>query len=146
MTRFYSLRRVSSLVVIVPLVLFVLHCFFFLSKFDRPPGGEIKPPAKEIKPPSSKKQPPTNEQRVVNKYQTPHFRKINLNTKTERLKICPWLEGQLGRKALWSKWKKHRQNSHLIIDFPTSERCERTSERTSEWPSTAVCIFGCSRP
>ena len=27
-----------------------------------------------------------------------------------------------------------------------SERCERTSERTSEWPSTTVCILGCFRP
>ena len=72
--------------------------------------------------------------------------------------------------------KKHRQSSHLIIHFPTSEgvnevservndwakrrarakrtvrskqtseRCERTSERTSEWPSTTVCILGWSRP
>ena len=42
--------------------------------------------------------------------------------------------------------KKHRQNSHLIIHFTTSERCERTSERTSEWPSTSVCILGCYRP
>ena len=38
--------------------------------------------------------------------------------------------------------KKHRLNSHLIIHCPTtkgvsevSERCGRTSERTSEWPS-----------
>ena len=28
----------------------------------------------------------------------------------------------------------------------TSERYERTSERTSEWPSTSVCIFGYSGP
>ena len=72
--------------------------------------------------------------------------------------------------------KKHRQNSQLIILFPTSEgasevseqanewvqrrarakravrsketseRCERMSERTSEWPSTSVCILGCFRP
>ena len=27
-----------------------------------------------------------------------------------------------------------------------SERCERTSERTSEWPSTYVLILACSRP
>ena len=68
--------------------------------------------------------------------------------------------------------KKHRQNSHLIIGFPTSEgasevskrankwaqrrawvkravqseRCERTSKRTSEWHSTSVCVFGWSSP
>ena len=28
----------------------------------------------------------------------------------------------------------------------TSERFERTSKRMSGWPSTTVCIFGCSRP
>ena len=27
-----------------------------------------------------------------------------------------------------------------------SERCERTRERTSEWPSTYVSILVCSRP
>ena len=27
-----------------------------------------------------------------------------------------------------------------------SERCERTSEWTSEWPSTYVLILGCSEP
>ena len=27
-----------------------------------------------------------------------------------------------------------------------SERCERTSERTSKWPSTYVSILVCSRP
>ena len=27
-----------------------------------------------------------------------------------------------------------------------SERCKRTSERTSKWPNTSVCIFGCSGP
>ena len=72
--------------------------------------------------------------------------------------------------------KKHRHNSHLIIHFPTSEgvskvseranewaqrrarakravrskqtseRCERMSKRTSEWPSTYVSILVCSRP
>ena len=40
-----------------------------------------------------------------------------------------------------------------IIHFPTSEgvievseRCERTSKRMSEWPSTYVTILVCSRP
>ena len=42
--------------------------------------------------------------------------------------------------------KKHRQDRHLIILCPTSERCERTSERTSEWPNSSVCILGCYRP
>ena len=36
------------------------------------------------------------------------------------------------KRAVWSK--------------QTSERCERTSERTSEWPSTYVSILVCSRP
>ena len=69
-----------------------------------------------------------------------------------------------------------RKKSHLIIHFPassgvskvseranewaqrrawvkravwskqTSERCERMSERTSEWPSIYVSILVCSRP
>ena len=34
--------------------------------------------------------------------------------------------------------KKHRQNCHLIIHCPTSER-------TSKWPGTSVCILGCYR-
>ena len=35
-----------------------------------------------------------------------------------------------------------------IIHFPTSEseRCKRTSEQTSEWPSTYLPILGCSAP
>ena len=38
--------------------------------------------------------------------------------------------------------EKHRLNSHLIIHCPTSERCERTSEWTSEWPNTqSVHLF-----
>ena len=32
------------------------------------------------------------------------------------------------------------------IHFPTSEWCERTSKRTSEWPSTYVSILVYSRP
>ena len=35
--------------------------------------------------------------------------------------------------------KKHRQNSHPIIHCPTSER-------TSEWPSTPICILSYSGP
>ena len=70
--------------------------------------------------------------------------------------------------------KVHRKDSHLIIHFfmsegvskvrgranewaqrsargkrvvrskRTSEWCERTSERTSEWPNTYIWVFGCS--
>ena len=36
------------------------------------------------------------------------------------------------RAREWAKW--------------ASERCEQTSERTSEWPSTYVSILVCSRP
>ena len=75
------------------------------------------------------------------------------------------------QRTMVENGKKHRQNSHLIIHFPTSEgvsevseranewaqwrarakravrskrtseRCEQTSKRTSEWPSTAVCFL-----
>ena len=37
-------------------------------------------------------------------------------------------------------------NIHFPMSEGVSERCERTSERTSEWPSTTVCILGCYRP
>ena len=60
--------------------------------------------------------------------------------------------------ALWSKREKNRKNSHLIIDFPTSEgvgkvskqavqskqmseQCEGTIKRSSSWPSTYVWIL-----
>ena len=63
--------------------------------------------------------------------------------------------------------KKHRQNSYLIIPFPTSEgaservsaaegasnleqatseRCERKSKRTSKWPCTYAPILCCFEP
>ena len=41
---------------------------------------------------------------------------------------------------------RNRINSHPIIHCPTSERCERTSEQTSEWLSTSICIFDYSSP
>ena len=34
----------------------------------------------------------------------------------------------------------------VVRSKQTSERCERMSKRTSEWPSTSVCIFGCFGP
>jgi len=42
--------------------------------------------------------------------------------------------------------EKHRINSHPIIHCLTSERCERTSEWSSEWPHTPICILGYSGP
>ena len=64
-----------------------------------------------------------------------------------------WRKQEIQRPTMVENGKKHNQNSHLIIHFPTSEGmsevsewCERTSERTSEWPSTSVCILGCYRP
>ena len=44
--------------------------------------------------------------------------------------------------ALWDKTRSFRDTIH----FPTSERCERTIERTSEWPSTPICILNDSGP
>ena len=40
--------------------------------------------------------------------------------------------------ALWARIKKHRINSHLIIDCPTSER---TSERTAQYFSLYSWLF-----
>ena len=41
--------------------------------------------------------------------------------------------------------KMTAKNSHLVIHFPTSsevnERCEQTSEGTSEWPSIKIAIL-----
>ena len=37
-----------------------------------------------------------------------------------------------GLIALWLKMKKNRQNTHLIIHFPTSEGVSEVSERASE--------------
>ena len=65
----------------------------------------------------------------------------------------------IGRTMVENTEKRHRQNSHPIIHCPTSEevsevseqseaseRVSSASERTSEWPSTTVCILGCYRP
>ena len=54
----------------------------------------------------------------------------------------------------WAKWASERasersgarERSEQGGASSTSERCEQTSERTSEWPSTPVCILGCSGP
>ena len=48
--------------------------------------------------------------------------------------------------TMGQKRKKHRINSHLLNHSPMSERCKRASERTSEWPSTPICILGYSGP
>ena len=46
--------------------------------------------------------------------------------------------------------KTNRINSHPSIHCPTSKGVSEVSERgskwTSEWPSTPVCILGCSGP
>ena len=79
-------------------------------------------------------------------------------------------------RALWSRTEENSKNIHLTIHFPMTERvskraseqtskcsvaneqreqygareqlssAERTSEWTSEWPSTCVPYFGCSEP
>jgi len=55
------------------------------------------------------------------------------------------------RAREWAKWASERTErrarvKRAIRSKQTSERCERTSERTSEWPSTSICILGCYRP
>ena len=64
--------------------------------------------------------------------------------------------------CLWSRTEKKKQkkylSNHSLSKEPGSERtceqaggsnqtsewCERMKERKSEWPSTSVCILGCS--
>ena len=46
-----------------------------------------------------------------------------------------------------NEWAQRRARAKRIVrSNGMSERCERTGEWTSEWPSTSVCIFGCSGP
>ena len=71
-----------------------------------------------------------------------------------------WFPGNQGQKSrgtsllfnrctMVENRKKHRKNSHPIIYCPTSEGVskaseranKRMSERTSEWPSTYICVF-----
>ena len=44
----------------------------------------------------------------------------------------------------WAQWRARAKQA--VRSKRTSERCERTSEETSEWPSTYVSILVCSRP
>ena len=73
------------------------------------------------------------------------------------------------QSTMGQNWEKHRKNRHLKSHCPMSKevsevserandwaqrrarakravRSERTSERTSKWPSTPVCILGYSGP
>ena len=52
-------------------------------------------------------------------------------------KVSEWAK-QWAQRSTWVKW--------AVRSKRMSERCERTSERTSEWPSTSVFILGYSGP
>ena len=52
-----------------------------------------------------------------------------------------WVSERANEWAQWRAWAKR-----TVWSKQMSERCEKTSKRTSEWPSTLVCIFRCSGP
>ena len=55
--------------------------------------------------------------------------------------IFPWTWEWVREQS--SKWA---QQSAKAKRTQRSKSCEQTSERTSKWPSTTVCILGCSGP
>ena len=60
---------------------------------------------------------------------------------------CPTSEwvSELSERA--KKWAQRSARSKWVVWSKwTSERCELTSNQTSEWPSTTVCILDCSGP
>ena len=83
--------------------------------------------------------PDNDEDAIDEEDDTPEERRL-IAYACSRVKSC--LPSHYGPK--WKK--KHRKNSQPFIYFPTSERCERTSEWTKEWPSTSVCTLGYSGP
>ena len=66
----------------------------------------------------------------------------------ETLKIhFPTSEGVSEVSERANKWAQRRARAKRAVRSKwTSERCEQTSERTREWPSTYVSILVCSRP
>jgi len=60
---------------------------------------------------------------------------------------CPTSEGVSEVSERANEWAQRRARAKRAVrSKQTSERCERTSKRTSEWPSTSICILGCYRP
>ena len=45
-----------------------------------------------------------------------------------------------------NKWAQRCKAKRAVWNKQISERCERTSEQTSEWPSTYIPILGCLEP
>ena len=77
-------KRVFFTICLV-LVLFVVHRIFFLLMIDRQIFGEIRRHFIGGK----------LNRNYDNKYETPQFRRINVNTKTDRLQTCSWLDGKV---------------------------------------------------
>ena len=50
------------------------------------------------------------------------------------------------QKSTFPRAQRRARAKRAIQSKQRSERCERTSEQTSEWPSTYVSILVCSRP
>ena len=65
--------------------------------------------------------------------------------KTDKIAIQSFTFPQASERA--NEWALLRARANRAVwSKRTSERCERTSERISEWPSTYVSILVCSRP
>ena len=60
---------------------------------------------------------------------------------------CPTIEGvsKVSEQAN-ERVQRSTRGKRVVRNKQMSERCERTSKRTSEWSSTSVCILGCSGP
>ena len=119
MSPLLALRRIFVVVVCI-LVFFVLHRFFFLFMLDRQIVSEIR--RLFLKEPL-----------FTNKYQTPHFRRINLNTKTDLLETCPWIEGQkMGMSGDSLHYGSEQPDSHFTISLGMSEMSEHANEQTNK--------------
>ena len=78
-----NLKSIVGAIILIVVVFLITH----LIMSDRQLHGQFRP-LFVSKP----------KQHFKNKYETPHFRKYNLMTMTDRLNVCRWLEGEKGRE------------------------------------------------